>query len=610
MTESPATPAYFSTAFKLTVGALGVISALATILTFARQEGMIGPLALVGADVAHLRISPTSDTAFALGDTLHFAVVATDTNGVALPSPAVSWGVSNIEVASIAPDGSVIAHRVGEASVVVTAGKASARATVVVRPRIVELRRPADTIPLPEGASTSLIAVPHDAHGTPVREMIPHWRAFDTTIISLDTLGLATALRPGLVVAEARLDQASTQVVVRVTPVLGSLALGGGGGQHAPAGTGLPAPVVIRTLSRQGQPIPDILVRATVDGGRLGGDTARSDADGNARFRWILGERPGGQYLTARADEIDSALTVRAEADPVAANTRFVLVDSIGTAAAGASLPGPVTVRVTDTLGQVLPDVPVRWLGMDGSRIVGTAARTDSLGLARATWTLGPKVGLNRGRLIAGPGNTPAFPFTARSAAGAPARIVAVSGDRQRSTVLRSIVAVVRVTDAQGNPVVGAALQSELPAGTATFLDPQTRADGSARVRWTLGPIAGDQSLDIRSGAVKLRLTATALPAPASEVEIVSPGISIVASPSIRVVTQVSDSLGNPIRGVVVQPRVTGGTVTPLRATTGADGRASFTWAVARRQGDQTITIHAAGVRVDATKTVRRPSSR
>src|SRR5574338_282776 len=113
MTESPAKPAYFSTAFKLTVGALGLISTVATILTFARQEGMIGPLALVGADVAHLRISPTSDTAFALGDTLHFAVVATDTNGVALPSPAISWGVSNIEVASVAPDGSVIAHRVG-----------------------------------------------------------------------------------------------------------------------------------------------------------------------------------------------------------------------------------------------------------------------------------------------------------------------------------------------------------------------------------------------------------------------------------------------------------------------------------------------------------------
>ena len=604
----PPRPAYFSTAFKASVGALGVISTLATILTFARQEGMIGPLATVGAEVAHLRITPASDTAWALGDTMHFAVIATDTNGIALPSPAIEWGVTNIEVATVAPDGSVIATRVGETAVVVTAGRASARAKVVVRPRIVELRRPADTIPLPEGASTSLIAIPHDVHGTAVREMMPRWRSLDTTIITLDSFGLATALRPGLVVAEARLDQASTQVVVRVTPVLGSLALGGGGGQHGPAGRPLAAPVVVRTLSRQGQPIEGILVRGTVDGGRLGGDTTRSDADGNARFRWVLGDRPGGQFFTARADEIDSTLVVRAEADPVVANTQFALVDSLGTAAAGASLPGTVTVRLTDTLGQVLSDVPVRWLGLDGSRIVGTAARTDSLGLARASWTLGPKVGLNRARLIAGPGSTPVFAFTARSAAGAPARIVAVSGDRQRSTVLRTVSAVVRVADAQGNVVTGAPLQSELAAGSVSFTDPQTRADGTARLRWTLGPIAGDQAVDIHAGAATLRLTATALPAPPSEVAIVAPGISIVASNSIRVVAMVSDSLGNPIKGIVVQPRVTGGTVSPLRATTGADGRASFTWAVARRQGDQTITVHAAGVRTDATKTVRRPS--
>jgi hypothetical protein len=604
----PPKPAYFSTAFKIVVSTLTVVGTLATILTFARQEGMIGPLAVVGADVAHLRITPTSDTAWALGDTMHFAIIATDTNGIALPSPTIEWGVSNIEVARVTPDGSVIATRVGETSVVVTAGKASARAKVVVRPRIVELRRPLDTIPLPEGSSTSLIAVPHDAHGTAVREMMPRWRSLDTTIISVDSLGLATALRPGLVVAEARLDQAITQVVVRVTPVLGSLALGAGGGQHGPAGRQLPAPVVVRTLSKQGQSIEGILVRATVEGGRLGGDTARSDAEGMARFRWILGDRPGGQHLTARADEIDSTLVVRAEADPVAANTRFALVDSLVAAAAGASLGAPVTIRLTDTLGQVLSDVPIRWLGMDGSRIVGTAARSDSLGLAMATWTLGPKVGLNHGRLVAGPGNAPAFAFTARSAAGAPTRIVAVSGDHQRTTVLRNVTVLIRVTDAQGNAVGGATLQSELAAGSVSFVDPQTRPDGTARLRWALGPIAGDQALDVHAGAATLKLTATALPAPAAEVEIVAPGISIISSPSIRVVAMVSDSLGNPIKGVVVQPRVTAGTVSPLRATTGADGRVSFTWTVARRQGDQTIRIHAAGVRADAEKTVRRPN--
>lgn len=610
MTKAPLKQAYFSTAFKLLLGGLGVLATLATILTTARQEGMIGPLATLGAEVANIRITPGSDTARAIGDTMHFSVTASDTNGVALPAPHVEWGVTNTEVATVRPDGTVIATGTGETNVVVTAGRAIARARVVVRPKIVELRLPLDTVPLPEGSVTSLIAVPHDSRGTIIQEMRPRWRSTDTTIIALDSLGLATGLRPGFALAEARLDQAGTQVVVRVTPVLGSLVLGEGGGQHGPAGRQLPAPVVVRTLSRQGQPIEGILVRATVDGGRLGGDTARSDAEGVARFRWILGERPGGQNFVARADELDTTLVVRAEADPVVANTRFTLVDSVGTAAAGASLPTPVVIRLTDTLGQVLSDVPVRWLGLDGSRIVGTAARTDSLGLAKATWTLGPKVGLNRARLIAGPGTSPAHPFTARSAAGAPARIVAVTGDRQRATVLRNVQATVRVSDAQGNPVEGATLQAELAAGSVTFVDQVTRADGSARLRWSLGPIAGDQTVELHAGPATLRLSATALSAPATVVEIVSPGITIVSSATLRVVVMVSDSLGNPIRGTVVQPRVTMGSVTPLRATTGTDGRVAFTWTLARRQGDQTIRVRATGVRAGAEKTVRRPASR
>jgi len=88
----------------------------------------------------------------------------------------------------------------------------------------------------------------------------------------------------------------------------------------------------------------------------------------------------------------------------------------------------------------------------------------------------------------------------------------------------------------------------------------------------------------------------------------VAPTISIVAAAKVRVIAVVSDSLGNPIAGTVVQPRVATGSVTPLRATTNAQGRATFIWTLARRAGDQTIHVHAAGVRVDAEKTVRRPN--
>ena len=610
MTQQPPRPALFSTAFKLTAGALSVLTALATILTFARQEGMIGPIAPVGSDVSRLRLTPATDTAWAIGDTLSYAAIATDTNGAVLPSPLLRWTVTNTEVATAHSDGSVIATGAGETSVLVTAGRATARARVVVHPRVVELKPSADTIDLPEGSATSLIAVPFDLHGRMIRGVMARWRSFDTTVVVVDSLGFATGIRPGLAPTEARLDGVNARLLVRVTPVLGALTLGAGGDQHAPASAPLPLPVVVRSLSRQGQPIGGILIRAAVDAGQLASDTAWSDAAGSARFRWVLGERPGPQHFVARADRLDTTLTVGAEADPVPANTQFTLVDSLATARAGAALPGAVVVRLTDTLGQVLADVPVRWLGLDGSRITGTAPRTDSLGLAAATWTLGPRVGRNRARLIAGPGSTPVFALETRSAAGAPALLTVLSGDRQRGTVASMLRARVRIADAAGNPVPEVALQAGPTGGTILLNDPLSRPDGTVRFDWILGPTAGTQEVTLTAGSAQVKLTATALPAPPAKVDIVAPALAIVSSTSIRVVAAVTDSLGNPISGSVVQPRVTAGSVTPMRATTNAQGRATFTWTLARRQGDQTIRIHAAGVRGDAEKTVRRPVPR
>jgi len=609
MSPAPAREPLFSTAFKITAGAISGAAALASVLTFARQEGMIGPLATLANPVAFIRLSPSADTAWSLGDTLHFAVTATDTNGVALTAPVLTWTVANTSVAEARPDGSVIAMGAGETSLIVSAGKTVARSWISVRPRTVVLRPAVDTVDLPEGSSTSLIAVPFDAHGAVIRNIIARWTSADTTIVDVDSMGLATGRTPGLTRATARRDAAETHLVVRVTPVLGSLAVPSGGGQHARAGTELPAAVVVRTLSRQGQPIGGILLRAVAEDGAVASDTATTGSDGNARFRWTLGDRPGPQRLVVHADLIDSVASVTAESDPTPDNVRFIVIDSIGAAPAGAALPSPITIRLTDTLGQVLPQVPVRWIGMDGSRIVADGPRTDSLGQVTARWTLGPKVGVNRGRVVAGPGESPALPITTRSLAGAPASITVLSGDKQRVQVLRVVTLRVRLADRSGNLIQGTTLTVEPTAGTVTTI-PATGANGEVRFRWSLGPTAGEQRLTLRAGDATTRVTATALPAPASKVEVVAPSISIVSSNSIRVTSVVSDSLGNPVQGVVVQFSINAGSLGTRRATTDAQGRASATWTLAKRQGDQTMTVHATGVRVDATKTVRRPNSR
>lgn len=614
---SRATPSQplFSTAFKLVAGALTVLGTVATIFTTARQEGMIGPLSVLSSPVAFIRISPATDTAWSLGDTLHYAVSASDTNGIALTAPVLTWTVANTSIADVRTDGSVIAKGAGETSLIVSGGRTVARSTIVVRPRTVVLKPAADTVELPEGSSTSLIAVPYDARGAIIRGVLARWNSTDTNVVDVDSLGLATAHAPGLATASASLDGAGTRMVVRVTPVLGALTVHSGTGQHARASTELPAAVVIRSLSRQRQPLPGILLRAVPEAGSVEVDTATTGPDGTARFRWTLGERPGPQRMVVHAQGIDSVAIIGAEADPVAANVRFFLMDSVGTAPAGGALPSPITVRLTDSLGQVLPNVPVRWIGMDGSRIVANSARTDSLGQVTANWTLGPKVGPNRGRIIAGPGETPALPLSTRSMAGVPARITILRGNDQRGVVGQTLGARVtfRVTDAGGNPTPGVTLNVDQSDGTVTNPTVKTGSDGTASLRWAFGATAGPQRTVVsvqEAPSVKATVNSTARPAPASKVEIVSPSISIVSSNSIRVVSAVTDSLGNPISGVVVQYSVTAGSLSTRRVTTDAQGRATSTWTLARRQGDQVITVHAAGVRVDATKTVKRPTTR
>jgi hypothetical protein len=115
-----------------------------------------------------------------------------------------------------------------------------------------------------------------------------------------------------------------------------------------------------------------------------------TDADGRARTTWTLGADPGRQTLFASVENVDSALPIVAEADPVAANTRVVaLVDKL-TGKAGEQLPDSMAIRVTDSTGRMLPDVAVRRTLIDGGKLDSASSRTDSPGV-RCPWIPGSK---------------------------------------------------------------------------------------------------------------------------------------------------------------------------------------------------------------------------
>lgn len=331
--------------------------------------------------------------------------------------------------------------------------------------------------------------------------------------------------------------------------------------------------------------------------------TAVTDADGRARTYWTLGDYPGRQTLLATVAGVDSATAVVAEADPVSTNTKVIAVTDNVVGHAGETLEDSMTVRVTDSAGRALGDVPVRWTPMDGGTVESGAQRTDSMGVARAQWTLAPRTGVQRLRAIVGGGagsrSIPPTTMTARALAGAPAGVVVVSGDNQRGPAgaqLKKSIAI-RVVDVTGSGVADAAVVLSPSGGILADSALRTDSLGLARTQWTLGHSAGEYTVAIHlDGLTKLvKLTARATPAAPANLSfddappLTGKRAKETTSKGTRLFALVTDLYGNPVPDAKVVFSAKSGSVTPTRAVTDASGRIALTWNSGAKVGEQTL---------------------
>ena len=313
--------------------------------------------------------------------------------------------------------------------------------------------------------------------------------------------------------------------------------------------------------------------------------SALSDADGRARTTWTLGGLPGSQSLIATVQQLDSTLVVTAEGDPVPANTRTMAVMEQPSGAAALPLADPVQLRVTDSSGRVLPDVPVRWQALDGT-VAPLAPRTDSAGIARARWTLGPAAGTQRLRAQVGSahggGAIPPVTITAKALAGAATRMVVVSGDRQRGTVGASLrrPIVVRVLDAAGNGVADAALVVSVSSGALLDSLVRTDASGNAALSWTLGRSAGNHTMGVHLDGLEasLHVVASAQPGAPANIDFDEVRGSHAGTSTRKLVAMVTDLYGNPVPNAKLGLTAQGGRVSPSRAVSDGRGTVALTW--------------------------------
>jgi hypothetical protein len=604
---------WYRNASKLVTAAASTGAALVSIFSFLYSFGVIGEpeshKTVGNFGAAWLGVSPKADTAYAIGDTLHLAATVTDKSGSVLVGIRPKWTSDNPETATVLPDGSVIIRGPGAATILVTVADLTARSRIVVRQTVTSISFGSDSvIVLGEGERQVFRARPLDARGHLVMGLTAQWRVSDTTVAVVDSLGAFLGRNPGRAIITATAAGVSGHAPLTVVPVPSAIALHSGADQRATAGTTLPQPIVVRVTSRRGKPVEGAVVRFRSDHGEATTEprVALTDAEGRARVSWTLGDLPGRQTLLATVEHVDSAVAIAAEAEPVAANTRMIELSEELSGPTSQRLASPIVVRVTDSTARVLPGVPVSWTALDGGRVEPLSARTDSVGEARAHWTLGPKAGTQRLRVHVGTGRSvPPLTVTGTALAGTPARIAVVSGDEQRARVGAELPKpiVVRVTDRTTNPVAGATLALTVSAGSLADTALQTDSLGFARTRWTMGRTAGPQTLMVRLDSVPpLRVTARVMPGAPANLSFHEPPAEGQIGRALpeKIVAVVTDVYGNPVPDAVVSFTTRFGSVTPARAAADTAGHVRVTWTLGAQPGEQSLTGMVRGSDVDA----------
>jgi adhesin/invasin len=607
----------WSGASKWLTWTLTTAAALTALLVNARNLGIadwFGFVDLSFADHAAYRVvvTPRADSLFAVGDTTVLAATVTDRRGAVLTGALLHWHSEDSNVVVVDSSGTVVARGPGRTRVTVTVRDLTAGAMLSVLQRPARVLIPGDSaVEIRQGDTIQLAAIALDARGHRIANAAPRWHSGDSVVATVDSLGTAIGRSAGHTRLWAAMGEGSAEVAIEVELTASSVSVVTGEGQRATAGRRLADPIVVRALARGGQSVPGTSVSfTTADGeGLVEPVTGTADQEGRVRVNWTLSAHPGPQRLIARIAGTDTTFSVVAEAEPVPGNTRIELVGTPPIGRAGMPLVQPVTLRFTDSLGVALVGVPVTWTLLDGGTI-DAGSRTDSLGGATARWTLAARAG--RQRLLAQVGNPRLIPPFAIAASAEPrgaAAIAVTGGVGQRapagSTLAKPVILMLR--DSLGNGIGGAVLTARTAQGALSDSTLTTNPQGRATLRWTLGPTAGDQVVEVRTAGLDsvTRLIAhAAAGAPVKLAIIGVPATKGTSDNAVSLVATVTDAQGNPVPNVSVAFVITGGTPTAARSKTDAAGKAKVSWTPASA-GEQTVTVAITGTRVKSATTIR-----
>jgi hypothetical protein len=168
-----------------------------------------------------------------------------------------------------------------------------------------------------------------------------------------------------------------------------------GTNQAVQGGKELPNAIVLRVLTGDGKPVEKVSIGFTVatGGGSVTPGSVLTDANGEARTKWVLGPAAPEQTLKAEVAGIDP-VTISASA--IVPTDIIIAQGNNQTGRVSTALGTAIVVRVVGLNNTPIIGAPVAFQITAGAGVITPqSALTNSFGEVSVKWTLGPSAGSN-----------------------------------------------------------------------------------------------------------------------------------------------------------------------------------------------------------------------
>jgi hypothetical protein len=260
------------------------------------------------APVASVTVTLGASTISVGGGTQASAVLK-DASGNVLGGRSITWSSSASTVATVSSSGAVTALAAGTASITATSEGQSGSATVTVGVLPVATVTVSLATPLGVGQTTQATAVARDANGVTIAGKTFTWNSLTTSVATVSTSGLVTAVAVGTSTIQATCDGVSGTALLTILAAAGlptQMEAVSATSQTGPPSTAAAQAPAVVVKDASGTPVPGIPVTFTVTsgGGTITGGAATTDAFGKARATsWAFGPA-GAQSVRATTTAI------------------------------------------------------------------------------------------------------------------------------------------------------------------------------------------------------------------------------------------------------------------------------------------------------------------